>query len=165
MCLWRSLFYYQYSTSGGRVQAESLIFRSGRLNFEQSAPASALIPNKGILAFDNPILDSPAVLPVEQAAQGVGESDPLTGEKQAREYPAASGSRPYPTSGGNPNRPGKVAVWGLWRVWRGALNWAPLCPVSGHPHKWARCHKWQLDNETLQRPATSIGGGISPPHR
>ncbi len=38
MCLWLSLFYYQYSTSGGGVQEESLIFRSERLNFEQSAP-------------------------------------------------------------------------------------------------------------------------------
>lgn len=37
MCFWLSLFYYQYSTSGGGAQAESLIFRSGRLNFEQSA--------------------------------------------------------------------------------------------------------------------------------
>ena len=55
------LFYYQYSTSGGGVQGDSLIFRSGRLNFEQSAPASALIPDKGIPTLDNPILDSPAV--------------------------------------------------------------------------------------------------------
>ena len=39
---------------------DSSIFRSGRLNFEQSAPASTLIPDKGIPALDNPILDSPA---------------------------------------------------------------------------------------------------------
>ena len=54
------LFYYQYSTSGGGGQGDSSIFRSGRLNFEQSTPLCSLIPDKGIPALDNPILDSPA---------------------------------------------------------------------------------------------------------
>lgn len=127
------LFYYQYSTSGGRVQADSSIFRSGRLNFEQSAPASTLIPDKGIPALDNPILDSPAAC---KAANRRETGEEVPGSRTKRRLLGAGHT---PQVGEIPNKPGKVAVWGFWRVWRGVVSCYSLCsgsgqviPTSGH---------------------------------
>ena len=53
----------------GEILNFEYIWRHGSI---QSAPASALIPDKGILTLDNPTLDSPVAHHAGGMAQGYG---------------------------------------------------------------------------------------------
>ena len=91
------------------------ILDSRRLIFEQLEKSGFHIRKGLLLKFEyiqrHNFVQS-AVLPIGGMAQGYGKTQ-------------------YPHKWEIPNKPGKVAVWGFWRFWRGVGEMPPLCPGSG----------------------------------